>query len=125
MERKEGSISNYQHIDNLDQETLDMLEEHSTDNPELVKDIFDSFAPEAQELIEKINEALSTDDYQSLRIHAHSLSGISGSIGAMRLKQIAADIETAVKSNQNEHARHIANFINGAYLDLTRVLGSL
>jgi HPt (histidine-containing phosphotransfer) domain-containing protein len=125
MERNEGSISNYLIIDNLDQETLIMLEEHSTDNPELVRDIFDSFAPEAQELIEKINEAITRDDYQSLKMHAHSLSGISGSIGAMRLKQIAADIEAAVKSNLNERARHISTFINDAYQDLIRVLGAL
>jgi hypothetical protein len=70
-------MRSYLNINMLDQEMLDMLNNCADGNPELINDIFDSFTPEADELIESIqkekenienfkhtaNEAERTGDY--------------------------------------------------------------
>lgn len=92
----------------LDQEMLDMLNDCADGNPEIINDIFDSFSPEADELIQAVQTAIKQQDFENLRKSAHALSGISGSIGASRLQHMATDVENAIKSNQNDLALRIA-----------------
>jgi HPt (histidine-containing phosphotransfer) domain-containing protein len=127
MKNKEGvpKSEKYQNIDILDQETMEMLKEHAADNPELVKDIFDSFAPEADELVNKITKAIEMKDFDALKSNAHSLAGISGSIGAMRLRQIAADVEAEIKLGDKEKSLEIVNYIFDAYTEFTQLLNKL
>lgn len=95
----------YDNLALIDQETLHMLQEYGKGNPEVIKDIMDSFAPEAEELIENIRKAHEQENLEALRTSAHSLAGICGSIGALRLKQIAVDMENALKAGQSEQAQ--------------------
>jgi HPt (histidine-containing phosphotransfer) domain-containing protein len=127
MENNDGvpESEKYQNIDILDQETLKMLEEHAVDNPELVKDIFDSFAPEADEIVNKIAKAIEVNDFDTLKSNAHSLAGISGSIGAMRLRQIAADVEAEIKAGDKEKSLEIAGYIFDAYTEFTQMINKL
>jgi HPt (histidine-containing phosphotransfer) domain-containing protein len=101
-------MRSYSNINMLDQEMLDMLNDCADGNPELIHDIFDSFTPEAEELIEAVRKSLKQQNFENIRKSAHALAGISGSIGATRLQQIATDIENAIKSNKNEVASEIA-----------------
>ena len=116
---------NYKDIDNLDQETVAMLEEHAANNPELVRDIFDSFKPEADELIEKITQAIADKDMNALKSNTHSMAGISGSIGALRLKEIASDMEKEIKSGNNEAAIDLAVHLFPAYSEFSDLIDNL
>ena len=99
----------------LDQEMLDMLNDCADGNPELINDIFDSFSPEADELMQAVQTSIKQQDFETLRKSTHALSGICGSIGATRLQQIATDVENAIKSNQNDFAAEIAKELFGNY----------
>lgn len=99
----------------LDQEMLDMLNDCADGNPELINDIFESFTPEADELIDTIQTSIKQQDFDNLKKSAHALAGISGSIGATRLQQIATDVENAIKSNKNNIASEIAEQLSGNY----------
>ncbi|MBW6480535.1 MAG: Hpt domain-containing protein [Bacteroidales bacterium] len=101
-------MRSYSNINMLDQEMLDMLNDCADGNPELIHDIFDSFTPEADELIEAVRNSIKKQNFENLKKSAHALAGISGSIGATRLHQIATDVENAIKSNHNDVASVIA-----------------
>ncbi len=105
----------YSNINMLDQDMLDMLNDCADGNLELINDIFDSFTPEADELIKTIQTSIKQKDFESLRKSAHALAGISGSIGAARLQQISTDVENAIKSNKNNVAIEIAEQLFGNY----------
>jgi HPt (histidine-containing phosphotransfer) domain-containing protein len=94
----------YSGIELLDNETMNMLNEYAKGSPEIVKDIIDSFEPEAAVIIEDIIRAAAEKNYENLRIATHSLAGISGSIGAVRLKQACSDTENAIKAGKPEDA---------------------
>ncbi len=119
------TVKEYANIDLIDQETMDMLQEYAKGNPELVTDIIDSFVPEAEELIYKIQNAIQSRNPELLRSSAHSLSGISGSIGASRLRALASDSENAVKEAEHEKAISLATQIPDAYQELLDLLKKL
>jgi len=94
----------YSGFDLLDNETMNMLNEYAKGSPEIVKDIIDSFEPEAKVIIEDITKAAAEKNFENLRVAVHSLAGISGSIGAVRLKQACSDTENAIKSGKTDDA---------------------
>lgn len=108
-------MRSYSNINILDQEMLDMLNDCADGNPEMINDIFDSFTPEADELIETIQTSIKQKDYETLRKSTHALAGISGSIGATRIQQISTDVENAIKTNKNDVATEIAEQLFGNY----------
>lgn len=102
------SLIRYRDTEMLDEATMAMLNEYAQGNPEIVQDIIDSFEPEATILINDIKTALAKRDAEMLRIAIHSLAGISGSIGASRLKKISTDLENTIKSGNIEEAMNEA-----------------
>jgi HPt (histidine-containing phosphotransfer) domain-containing protein len=113
----------YSEIVILDEETMDMLKSFAKGNQEMIQDIIESFEPEASALIKDIKRASSGDnDYDLLRKAAHSLAGISGSIGALRLRQISSDIENFIKAEKLSEAIENLNHLFAAYFDLIETL---
>ncbi len=115
----------YQEIDILDTETFEMLREYSKGNPDLLKDIIDSFEPEGSVIIEEIKHSILVKNPEMLRKSAHSLAGISGSIGAARLKQVCADTENNIKGNREDVAFLLAQMIIPAYTEVVQMLKGL
>ncbi|MFN3555439.1 MAG: Hpt domain-containing protein [Bacteroidales bacterium] len=118
MDQQEPNLQKYATIDVIDPETRAMFYEYAHDNAEMVKDIIDSFQPEADELIDNIKELAHGNDPEQLRYNIHSLTGICGSIGAMQLRQIAVDVEVAIKAGQMDTACALAKVIPENYTQL-------
>ncbi len=121
-ESDDQNNKNYQNLEILEDETMNMLKEYAKGNPELVQDIVDSFAPEAKVLITSIEKAVSEENPDELQTSAHSLAGISGSIGANRLYQVARDVDNAIKTGQNQLAFNTAKHIKKHYEELVQLL---
>ena len=62
---------------------------------DIVADLTAAFVTDAQDRLRKMNESLSSGDESGARRAAHSLKGMCGSIGAMHLTALSADLEKA------------------------------
>jgi HPt (histidine-containing phosphotransfer) domain-containing protein len=112
----------YSEIVILDEETMEMLKGFAKGNQEMIQEIIDSFEPEASTLIKEIKRAEGEKDFELLRKSAHSLAGISGSIGALRLKQVSSDIENSIKANKHSEAFENINYLFITYFELIETL---
>ena len=112
----------YSSIEMFDQETLSMLKEYAQSDPDVVKDIIDSFEPEASVLIQEIKEAVHNRNNLALKKSAHALAGICGSIGAKKLETICRDVDNRIKSGNAEESFPLTSEIFKAYDEL---IGSL
>lgn len=119
------ATNRYSEIDLLDDETMSMLKEYAKGSPEIVQDIIDSYEPEGSVIISEIKKSIKEKNSELLRISAHSLAGISGSIGAVRLKQACAETENAVKAGKIEDAFENTKYIFGIYDELIDLLKRL
>lgn len=121
----EQFLRKYEQIKLLDEETISMLNEFASGSPEIVQDIIDSFEPEAVKLLEEIKMARENKDIQLLKTAAHSLSGISGSIGAARLRQVATDTENAIKAENLTEAFQLSEILSITYDELIVLLKNM
>jgi len=66
---------------------------------------FNLYLKNAGIIIESMNQDFQNKDYESLRARAHKLKGSSMVVGALRIKEMASEIENEAKekSKMDEH----------------------
>ncbi len=71
-------------------------------NRELYMELIKEMPKYMSEEIEKLKKALQENNTADIRLHAHSLKGLCANSSAHRLRDIALQIETAVKEGRTE-----------------------
>jgi HPt (histidine-containing phosphotransfer) domain-containing protein len=82
----------------------DGLLERSMDDLELAREVLDAFLHECADLSAALSQALSTTDPQASYAAAHSLKGAAGNAGAVRVRDIAKDIEGHARAGDRDAA---------------------
>ena len=84
--------------DVLDPEALERLAElDPTGKNRLVERVFQAFESSTQRLMPQLHAALSAGDHAGVRHVAHTLKSSSASIGAIKLSQLCAEIESMIR----------------------------
>lgn len=73
----------------------------------LLKIVVDSFLKEGPQIIQNLSRALKEGDLKQAQLHAHSIKGSCGNIGAEKLQEIAKKIEYAAKENAMETIKEL------------------
>ena len=105
-------------------------------NPAALIDIFGDFNEEAAELVSnyvatlaiilnRINTAFASQDYPTAQSAAHELKGASLSTGAVRLGQLAMDIEKALNDDDVSAAKSFHKRLDETAEQLTHALSGL
>lgn len=76
----------------------DGLLERSMDDPELARAVLEAFIEESGELSAALSRALREADLQASCAAAHSLRGAAGNSGAVRVREVANDIEKCARA---------------------------
>jgi len=66
--------------------------------------ILGQFLDDARKMAGSVNAAVESQDWGGARHHVHALKGASGSIGAVRLGQLAADVQDCLDGNDPDTA---------------------
>lgn len=104
-------------LEHVDKATIEMLLMHTQDDRTVLFEIFDAFYPDAEQLISEIQGAVILEKEESLRRAAHSLAGIAGSVGALKLKEAARYVENSIKKGSPRAAFAIAENMDEIYQD--------
>ncbi|MFW5792733.1 MAG: Hpt domain-containing protein [Bacteroidota bacterium] len=112
MDSQNSLSTKYQDISVVDVETIEMLKQHAQGNAEILKDLFDSFIPEAEEQIAELKQAVNIKHKEQIKISAHGLSGISGTIGALQLKVLMSDMENYAKKGEYEKSYQLIEYVD-------------
>nr|MBF0098987.1 response regulator [Magnetococcales bacterium] len=73
---------------------------HMHGNAELYKDILRSFCSKQRQSVARMETLLQTGDYATLERLAHTLKGVSGTIGALELQKLAHTLEQAAREKE-------------------------
>ncbi|GDX36675.1 hypothetical protein LBMAG18_11860 [Alphaproteobacteria bacterium] len=79
------------------------------DDKEFEKELFLIFFENAQKNIEKLNEAIISQDKNSWYMAAHAFKGASASIGAFELAKILEIAQKSLDANEESKIRIIEN----------------
>ena len=88
----------------LDGKTVRMLEQGESDG-EFVKNLVRVFARDSEKRLESMEAALAEGDSGSYRDAAHALKGMAGSIGALRIVELAESAQHLPESASTEEKR--------------------
>ena len=92
------SIPTFEHLD------LTQAIKRVNDNWPALRTILFRFAKTHLQDEDKIRKALAESDTETARITAHTLKGSSGGIGAEKVYELSAEVETLIKQNDLEKA---------------------
>ncbi len=85
----------------------------------------DEFLADVPRLVEAITAALATPDSDAARAAAHALKGAARSAGAMRLGQIASDVQDCLDGGDVETAGILAELLPPTHAELLDATASL
>jgi HPt (histidine-containing phosphotransfer) domain-containing protein len=107
----------------LDAQALERLRElDPTGQNKLLERVFKAFEQSIGRLMPQLDAARADTDWQAVRHVAHTLKSSSASIGAVKLSQLCADIETMVRQSQVEG---LSERLDAMGAEVARVLAAL
>jgi len=84
----------------INQKNLEKLRNNTVNNPQLLKEIFQSFLEESSSLINDIKSAIEKQNHDLYYTAVHSLKGLSGTIGCSRMFELLKMMDALNKENQ-------------------------
>jgi signal transduction histidine kinase/DNA-binding response OmpR family regulator len=88
----------------LDAEALGRLRElDPRGENQLLARVLKAFETSAARLVPQVEQSMRVSDHAGVRHVAHTLKSSSASIGAMKLSQLCADIETRIRTEKLDH----------------------
>jgi CheY-like chemotaxis protein/HPt (histidine-containing phosphotransfer) domain-containing protein len=109
----------------LDGETIARLRELcAATDPALLDEIFDSFRRDGAERLHILREAHQNNDTSTLRKAAHALKGASANVGALKLAQSCAILETKAESGDTDGAGNMVQRICGDFDEVQLALNA-
>lgn len=69
--------------------------------PEVVASLIGVFLTDAENTAAKIDDAMERGDYAALSREVHTLKGVGGTYGAVRMKEMAYDLDRRFKSRED------------------------
>lgn len=106
---------NYEQFPALDKGVIQTILQHAKGDKEIIDELLNSFYEDVNELIGQIELNLQSDNVDELRIAVHSLAGLAGTIGGVKLKEMARDTENSIKSGNIDQAKEMAVFLKPAF----------
>ncbi len=89
----------------LDRSTFEELRQMS--GPDFIDELVDTYLEDAPRLVQEMEAALEAKDAEAFRRAAHSLKSNSATFGAMRLSNLAKELEKLAKENKLEAAARL------------------
>ena len=73
----------------------------SLGNSDLYASLLGKFVANQADFVERLNKALMVSDWSTATRLAHTLKGVAAQIGAMKIRELAYQIESAIKQSEN------------------------
>jgi len=114
---KAYDVTYIQSMDIVNQKTINEIKEVAGSDTTLLQNIFDSFFDDAAQLINESKVAFKNNDYKALQKSIHTLKGLSGTIGAMQLFELAKIINHQLNTSKYKDLNAALNELD-SYLNL-------
>jgi HPt (histidine-containing phosphotransfer) domain-containing protein len=85
--------------------TIAVLVERLDGDEEIAREVAEAFLESSREILESLESAVSANDVDKVRLHAHSIKGAAANIGANALAAAAGTVEDAGRDADLETAK--------------------
>ncbi len=88
----------------------------------IIRTLFDSFSSRTPETIATMRQAVTEGNRRQLELAAHTLKGLSGTIGARRVQALCGEIEAAARNGHPENAQPLIRWLDEEFDAALRAL---
>lgn len=99
----------------INEVNLNKLQKSTAGNPQLLKEIFQSFIDESRELIVEIKTGIEKNDHALYYNAVHSLKGLSATIGCTRMFYLLKIMDSLNKENQYTESQRCYKHLEVAF----------
>ena len=85
----------------INQDLLLQLEELTGGDKSILKEIFESFISDAEELKENIQKSFNAKSFDEMQQSIHALKGLSATVGANEIHQLTRTIDFELKQSKS------------------------
>lgn len=104
---------------------LGQLKDLVGDDPEAIRDLLETFVKSGRERVQALRVAVEANNAPQIRHEAHSIKGASGNYGAMRLYELAAQMEKEAAKGTTAGAAAQMEQLNAEYSAVERYIEGL
>jgi HPt (histidine-containing phosphotransfer) domain-containing protein len=101
----------------INEVNLNRLKKSTASNPQLLREIFQSFIDESGELIHEIRIGIEKNDHALYYNAVHSLKGLSATIGCTRLFHLLKIMDSLNKENQYSESQRCYKHLEVMFAD--------
>jgi HPt (histidine-containing phosphotransfer) domain-containing protein len=88
----------------LNKQTINTIKLQANGNNSIIREIFESFVYDVQDMINQIDNAVKNADYKQFKILTHTIKGLSATIGASQLHFVSKEMDFLLKEDKKEEA---------------------
>ncbi len=118
-------LSEYDKFNVVDMEIFDMIKIQTENDSSIIREIYLSYFSEAEVLIKLINEYFNKKKYEKLKVSLHTLSGISATVGALKLREVIKDTEYALILQEYMKVSWLIPVLNLSYHEFKRSINQM
>jgi PAS domain S-box-containing protein len=112
----------YSLLSDIDFQTLETFKEQTHNDESIINDLYGTFTVEAENLIEKIDNALKHDNNKLLKDSTHALKGLSATIGALKVYHWASEMDKLHKKKVFTQSAHLFGSLKKDYLTVKKII---
>ncbi len=94
-------------------------------DPELLKELLDFFMELAPGQLDDLQAVVEAGDVAAVDLQAHSMKGGAANVGAVRVREVARELEMLAKSGSLEGAAELYRRMRAEFEDLQAVMPSV
>ena len=106
----------------LDVSRLDQLGEIEEAGADLLAELVDLFVEETEGLMGNVRRLIDNEDTAALQRMAHTLAGTCGTIGAVRMRTLAIELEATLKRGEVQPAGTLVPMLAVEFLEVRALL---
>lgn len=110
---------NFESFALINEQTIETIKKQAKGDMGFIQMLFESYLTDANELIEQIQNTLNNNNFQELKVAVHTFKGLSGTIGASQVHEIAKEIDKNLKTDHNEEAVKLLPMLQDKIVILT------
>ncbi len=116
------SYPDFEQFPMLNDRNIEKFQSLTTEQPEILKEIMNSFIEESTVLMKDIEKAINESDHEKFQEYVHTLKGLFATIGASRLFEISKFIDDNNKKENFDVARKYFPELKKYFTELQRII---
>lgn len=109
-------------VPHFNEETIGNLKARTVNNPEILKDIFQSYIDDTNQLLSEIKISIQEDKIDDYYRAIHTYKGLAATIGCTRIFHLLKVMDSLNKEKNFERSKELFSHLTGIHKELSALI---